>query len=186
MGRPSKLQTPEALATLRELVARGIGQVDVARALGWSVALVRIVAKREGLSFVRQRKDRPWTPADVETLWRLAGVDSARQIARKLKRSPSAIENKAKMLGIRRRVQETVTAVAAYLQVSVKTVRRYRKLLNQSWRRYPVTPRGPEDEEVQAIARAILEEKRGGHRLQTSLRRLRRIADGVDPDPEVR
>jgi hypothetical protein len=42
----------------------------------------------------------PWTPADLKTLRKLAGREPAPRIARELKRTESAVRQKASSLGL--------------------------------------------------------------------------------------
>lgn len=152
--------------------------VDAAKALGRDLSSVYMKAKELGVAFPQTRPPR-WTQWEINELWRLAGERTARQLGRKFKRSAASVKHKAARLGIRLNAGETLLDVARFLDVDEATVRRHRDLLGQGWR-HTHKPRAPEPEEVQAIARSIVEQERGW--VHTSLRRLSRIAQGVAAD----
>jgi hypothetical protein len=66
--------------------------------------LHRITPPEGGLAMARVHKKKrtfnPWSPADVRTLKAQAGKATASRIAKQLKRSESAVRQKAAALGI--------------------------------------------------------------------------------------
>lgn len=178
--------TDDEVKTLRLMAQDGKTPDEVAAALGRTVMAVNVKAVVEKIKFTCKSQQRPWTHQEIAQLWGLAGEKTSKQISRKLQRRPHAARAKARRLGIRLAASRTLQDVAEFLQVSRSVVARHRALLGQRWRLKPhklVKVYGPEDDEVAAIARSILN-MYGGRSPNTSLRRLARIANGQEPDPE--
>jgi hypothetical protein len=151
---------------------------DAAVEFGKPAALLCERAKKLGIEFaVKLRRPWPkWTREEDLKIFHMAEKYSVKQIARALRRTPWAVKRRAGRLKIRLRAGETVTDVASYIGVAESSVRFHRDKLGQNWgkRSYP---RGPETEEIQAIALALLESPKP---LRCDLRRLARIARGLE------
>jgi hypothetical protein len=73
------------------------------RRTGWPRSAILSKAHRLGLS------NRPWSPEETAYLEEAVGRVSARQIAKRLKRSPTSVNARARKLGLSRRCQEGYT-----------------------------------------------------------------------------
>lgn len=177
MTRVMRPWTAEEIERLRALAGERSLR-SAATTLGRLPSVVWNKAKQLEIAFAKTDRPPRWTRAEVLVLWELCGKRTLRQIARKLGRTPGSVRLKAHRLGIRASAGETIGDVAEYLGVSTVAVTRWRDRLGQKWR-LRHSPRGPEIEEVRAIARAIAEGPgHGVGNLKTSIVRLRRIGEG--------
>jgi len=156
---------------------------EAAERLGRNPKAVWAKMKQEGIKhkvtkaspFHTKDRNRVWTQEDDDLLYQMAETSSVRNIAKRMDRSPGAIRTRAMELGITwHRYRWTIGKIAELLGVGKTTVAKYRKKLKQKWR-YKSTFKEPTEEEIQAIAQAILDNPRSQVK---DAKRLRQIAEG--------
>lgn len=160
---PGARWTEAELQALRNLIAEEQSREQIAQALGKTKAAIHLKARQYGLSCSRKNtKLRPWTKEEDNALTYYGALLTRSQIAKKLKRTESAVSYRANILGIRlAQGRITLKALAEELGVSKATVVRARDKLGLKFRRYPSKhssyskPRGPEPEDVVAIAQYL-------------------------------
>lgn len=175
---PGAKWTQKDLEKLRELTEAEYSRAEVAEALGRTKASVHLQARHLGLNFSRRNTQRrPWTQADDNMLQYHAASLTRKQLAKKLSRTEASVGKRAYQLGVQLgQGRMTLKELAEELGVSKITVVRVRDKLGLNFRRYPsqitsrTKPKGPEPEDVVAIARYLIENSTGP--LQTSRKRL--------------
>ena len=180
--------TAQELAALTTL-APTLTRSQVAERLGRTVLAVEAKARDLGLRFGARTGSGPhagttlvaWTRQDQLRLMELAGQVSMATAAERLGRTLAAIKGQVVRQGLRwRQGVDTLRCVAERLGVDQGTVRRHRDALGQRWRRNGrrYIARGATLDEVQAIARSILESPRS--HVDCPLRHLAAIARGEE------
>lgn len=98
-----------------------------------------------------------WTESEEKALLGMAGRLSIRRAAAELKRSYRSVQEKIRRDNIPwNQGRAYVKDVAKMFGADCHTISHHRDKLGQSWRTHR-NPRGPEDEELEALARSILD-----------------------------
>lgn len=179
--------TQAEVQRLIDLAVEGLHAEAIGTAIGRPRYSVKSKAKELGLQLARKRRlvagTMPeWTPEEDRQL-EFFCERSPRFLARKLGRSVRAVRARASRLGIRfGQGLVTVQEVADLLGVGPKTVRQHLDALGVTkrqavpGRRKLKDRRGLEVEEVEAVAKAVLEDPRAGR--STTIARLKAVASG--------
>lgn len=179
---PGKRWTTEELHTLRDMVLRECNREEVALALGKTKPAVYLQARALGLSFSRRKTKRStWTQADDNALVFMSSFLTRKQLAKRLKRTEAAVGKRAYVLGVQLgRGRMTLKTLAAELGVSKITVIRVRDKLGLQFRKYSSKrsgasrPKGPEPEDIVAIAKYLSEQQAPGP-LRASRKKLAEV-----------
>lgn len=186
---PGKRWMDEELLKLHELIAAEHSRTEVAAALNRTVASVHLQARALGLRFSRRNTLRStWTESEDNALRYHSGTLTRKQLAKKLGRTEAAVGKRAYQLGVQLgQGRMTLKALADELGVAKVTVVRVRDILGLNFRRYPskatarTKPKGPEPEDIVAIAEYLVNHSTGP--LRTSRKRLMDVIAAYSGQP---
>lgn len=174
---------------LYQALAEGLSAREAATRIARSPDAIRAKAKWYGLTFLHtpgkrmvKGKFREWSVHEDNQLRSLLERKAVREVARTLGRSYKAVLNRAHRLGVPTAGNTvTIKEVADLLGLHWPTVGKHvrklgiKKRKQTAFSRYYKNRKGLTEEEVQAIAKSILEDPLAGMK---SLKKIRAVANG--------